>query len=466
MTLRINSVAKVLIILFSLILAFLLDQSVTPHEEFVATPFAIPVLVAIWLFSKRGLLVTISLAIVVASVSAYLDRAPTVPALYHLTSLIMIGFLASLLAEERRSTVQRAQEAEAEQARLQAIFANAFSGIFFLDARTGHVLANAEGDRIFGRPIVLEAGRAQFLDQIRYPDGRPIPFEELVGTRALRGESPSRSEDMIVRPDGSTVPVLNNAAPVRLPDGRVIGAVVISQDISDLKAAERMREEWTSLVAHDLRQPVTVISGYAHLLQNQAPSFPESAQSNIRHIVTSARLLNRMIGDLLDVSRIESRRLTLAREQLDVSTLVRDVVTRSAEITQGHPVCVEVRGPIPPVEADPARVEQVLGNLLSNAVKYGEASTDVVIDVQRLAAEVEISITNTGPGIPPEQLKKLFTRFYRTPEAQASRVAGLGVGLYICKGLVEAHGGRIWAESIPGQTTTFHFTLPIAPDGR
>jgi signal transduction histidine kinase len=179
----------------------------------------------------------------------------------------------------------------------------------------------------------------------------------------------------------------------------------------------------------------------------------------VEHILASAIQLNRMIADLLDVSRIESRRLTLDCQLVDFPAFVRTVVERSAALTAGHPVRVTIVGEIPPLELDPGRIEQVLGNLISNAAKFGYSDTEIVLAVERRDAEIEISVTNQGPGIAPEELPKLFRRYYRTAEARAAQVAGIGLGLYITKGLVEAHGGRIWAESIPGQTTTFRFTL-------
>jgi signal transduction histidine kinase len=146
--------------------------------------------------------------------------------------------------------------------------------------------------------------------------------------------------------------------------------------------------------------------------------------------------------------------------QGDLVALVRAVVERTAALTQGHPVRVDVAGEIPPLELDPERIEQILDNLLSNAAKYSYPTTEIVVEIERCGAAVEVSVTNQGDGIAPEELPRLFRRFYRTVEARAGQVAGVGLGLYITKGLVEAHGGRIWAESTPGQTTTFRFTLP------
>ncbi len=122
---------------------------------------------------------------------------------------------------------------------------------------------------------------------------------------------------------------------------------------------------------------------------------------------------------------------------------------------------VEVRGDIPHVQADPDQIEQVLTNLLSNAGKYSYPDTEITVEVEPRPREVMISVTNIGPGVLPEDRDKLFTRFHRTRQAQQEKVPGLGLGLYIAKGLVEAHGGRIWVESEPGKYATFRFTLPV-----
>src|SRR5262249_42073723 len=155
--------------------------------------------------------------------------------------------------------------------------------------------------------------------------------------------------------------------------------------------------------------------------------------TQVEHILASVTQLNRMIADLLDVSRIEARRLALERRQVDFPTLVRAVVERNATLTTGHPVRVTVAVAIPPLEVDPGRIEQVLGNLLSNAAKYGYPDTDIEVDVERRDADVEVSVTNQGQGIAPAELPKLFQRFYRTPGARAAGVVGVGLGLYITK---------------------------------
>lgn len=363
-------------------------------------------------------------------------------------------------SEEERERLLN--QVEIERARFQAILDSVPSAIVHLDAETRQVLSNPRATALFGHPLAPEGGRAQYAQQVLHLDGRPVSVDELPSQRALGGQIISGEELLVARPDESQVPVLASAAPVRGPDGNVTGSVAVFQDISNLKELERLREEWTAIVAHDLRQPITIINGFVGMLRTQ-PRQPQrtAEQQAIDHIATSAHNLNRMVGDLLDASRIEARRLTLTVRMVDLSALIQDVVDRTRDTTRGHPVRVEIELATPPLTADPARIEQVLGNLLSNAAKYSDEDAEILVEVTPRELEVEVSVTNHGPGIPSEELPRLFNRFYRTREARTGRAGGLGLGLYLTKGLVEAHGGRVWAESVPGLTTTFHFTLPL-----
>ena len=176
-------------------------------------------------------------------------------------------------------------------------------------------------------------------------------------------------------------------------------------------------------------------------------------------VMSSTRALTRMIDDLLDASRIEARRLSLERSEHDVCTVVHDVVERHREQFVDRPL--DVRCCVPALACiDPGRIEQVIVNLLTNAEKYGEPGTPIHVDVESRPREIELAVTNHGLGIPPSEIPLLFQRFARTRDARHGKAGGIGLGLYICKGIVEAHGGRIWVESVPGETTTFRITIP------
>lgn len=225
----------------------------------------------------------------------------------------------------------------------------------------------------------------------------------------------------------------------------------------------REREEFISVVAHDLRGALMIIRGYADYLTRPetSQSLPENVQRALEAVSTSTRRMGRMISDLLDVSRIEARRLAVTKKPVNLSALAKDIIQRSTEMTKGHTVSLKANRPVPQLAADPDRIEQVLSNLLSNAGKYSFPDTEITVEVEPQPDEVVVSVTNLGHGILPEDRERLFTRFHRTARARQEKIPGLGLGLYIAKGLVEAHGGRMWVESEPEKYATFRFTLPI-----
>jgi signal transduction histidine kinase len=241
----------------------------------------------------------------------------------------------------------------------------------------------------------------------------------------------------------------------------VQGAIVCFQDITPVKQLERLRVEWGSIVAHDLRQPLHMIAVYSSLLLRCVGGDFEARRS-VEQIRGSVVRLNRMIGDLMDLSRLEAQRLELSLEKLHIPALVHAAVERIALDASDRDLKVRIHGELPLTEIDPDRIAQVMDNLLTNAIKYSQPDTPVVIDVASKEGEVSVAVTNQGQGIQRDDLPRLFHRFERSEAARHGAKGGVGLGLYITRGLVEAHGGRITVESIPGASTTFRFTLPAA----
>ncbi len=296
------------------------------------------------------------------------------------------------------------------------------------------------------------------------PSGDRVRPDALPHVRALLCGEPLVGEELRVRaPDGGLLPVLASAVAVRGPGGAPLGATVVFRDLSAQKELERMRTEWSAVIAHDLRQPASVIAlavGLARCAHPGAMGDVEAKQ--LDRIEAAGRRLSAMIDDLLDATRLEARRLVVSPKATDVAALAREVCERTANLTAGHPVSVYASGISRKAWADPARVEQVIVNFVSNASKYGAPGTEIRVDVDERDDGIEVTVTNHGRGIAAEDLPRLFQRFMRSRESVDAGTTGIGLGLYICKGLIEAHGGRIWAESTPGETTSFHFTLPYA----
>ncbi len=320
---------------------------------------------------------------------------------------------------------------------------------------TSSLAGEQNGQRdAFGNPVLLD---------LRSPDGSRLPPDAWPWTRSLAGSEPLiRQEVLLRRRDGVLVPAVLSVAAVRDATGKSSGSVVIVQDISSQKALQRLREEWSAVVAHDLRQPVSTITMSAQLLLGQrGAEASERERRLIERIDASARRLNVMISDLQDASLIESARLALEPKDVALRPLVDAVVDGHQAALAGRKVEIQI-DEAQHVWADADRIHQVLGNLLSNAAKYGEPGTEIVIASRSRNGAVEVAVTNRGPEIGPEQLSCLFNRFARTVAAKRSGKPGLGLGLYIAKGLVEAHGGQLWAES-GGGATTFRFTLDQTP---
>ena len=230
--------------------------------------------------------------------------------------------------------------------------------------------------------------------------------------------------------------------------------------VDELRHREEETEDYVSTVTHDLRVPLAAILGRAQLIQVTLGQ-PESIRESADAIVASARRMNAIIQDLADSARLQSGQLVLSPEPLDLSRFVLDVMERLSWAIGIDRVRVEAPDDLPPVYADPDRLERILTNLLTNALKYSTPGTEVTLSLTLGDGEVVASISDSGPGIPPEDLPHLFRRFYRANGSRQDH-EGLGLGLYITKRLIEAHGGRIWVESRVGRGSTFSFTLPVA----
>ncbi len=231
----------------------------------------------------------------------------------------------------------------------------------------------------------------------------------------------------------------------------------------EIRLREQEREEDVHMISHDLRAPLTVIQGQAQLLQQglERIGVDGRQQRSAEAILTSARRMNTMIQDLVDRARLESGQLTLNRRPVRLRAFLLELKDRLATTLEVGRIRIDVPEDLPPVSTDPDRLERILINLLTNSFKYSEPGTEIRVSAVRRGGEIVTAVEDHGPGIAPEELGQLFERYRRTEAARETR-EGLGLGLYITKGLVDAHGGRIWAESQVGQGSRFSFTLPIS----
>ncbi len=240
---------------------------------------------------------------------------------------------------------------------------------------------------------------------------------------------------------------------------RVRGAIErrrLLQEVQDLRAS------FTSMLVHDLRSPLTVITAYLDmLLQPVVGSLTEAQQRYLGKMGQAVTRMLRLIGEILDLSKIEAGKFSVSPEPMDLAATVAEAAERFKPGAVHNRVTLEVRRPGTPVRvsADPSRLDQVLMNLLSNALKFTPEGGAIRVEVAEIGDEVEVAVHDSGPGIPPDEQALLFERFSQTSSGKSVQ-GGSGLGLVICRHLVEAHGGRIWVESEPGRGTCFTFRLP------
>ena len=316
-----------------------------------------------------------------------------------------------------------------------------------------------EGLRTPGQPA------EQLLEVMttRSVDGREIALSELPIATVMENARSVRAEEIELSvPDGRSVTVLVNATPIHSEDGSVASVVAAIQDLAPMQELERMRSDFLGMVSHELRSPLAAIKGSAATVLGRARTYGTAEiEQFFRIIEEQADRMDGLIGDLLDAGRIEAGALTVAPEPSDVAELADRARTTFVSGGGRHRVVVDLPPELPRIMADRERVLQVLNNLLGNAARHSPVSSPIRIEALREGTHVAIAVSDNGRGIAPERLGRLFRKY--TPEGDGGRGVGGGLGLAICKGLVEAHGGRIRAESGgAGRGARFTFTLPVA----
>ncbi|HET7507899.1 MAG TPA: HAMP domain-containing sensor histidine kinase [Solirubrobacterales bacterium] len=227
---------------------------------------------------------------------------------------------------------------------------------------------------------------------------------------------------------------------------------------------DRLKDEFVLTASHELRSPLTSVQGFAELLMLDKDSLTPRQRETVEIILDNCRHLVRLLNDLLDLARSDAGRLSIRPQPTEVAPLVEDVVRTMRAQTEGagQSLTEEVEPGLPPIEVEPDRIRQILVNLLTNAHEYTPEGASIGVAARAVGAEVEISVSDNGPGIPPDQLERIFERFTRGDAGLTQRVGGTGLGLAISKSLVELHGGSIGADSTVGQGSTFHVRLPVA----
>ena len=340
--------------------------------------------------------------------------------------------------------------------------------VVVFDAKTGHPVSfNREAKRIVEGLGTPGRSHEQSLEVItcRRADGNEAELDEFPLAQVLRGAETVRAQEIVFQvPDGRSAKMLLNATPIHSEEGEVGSVIVTLQDLTPLEEMERLRSEFLGMVSHELRAPLTSIKGSAATVLG-APTMPDPAEmlQFFRIIDEQADHMRSLISDLLDAGRIDAGTLSVAPVPVEVTGLIDQARNTFLSSGSRHTVLIDLPPDLPRVMADRQRIVQVLNNLFANAARHSPESGPIRVAAVRDGVHVAISVADEGSGVPAEMLPRLFEKYTGLGHDGERGLRGAGLGLAICKGLVEAHRGRIWAVSGGvDQGTQFTFTMPVA----
>lgn len=388
------------------------------------------------------------------------------------------------VTEARRLLTERRAHAETEARRalLQTVLDELPSSVYLVRGRDARlVMANHATATVWGAVWKPGQPMAAFLTEnairVFHEDGRLLAPAEFATARALSGNSVRYHQEIIRHPDGGTLPVLVNAVPL---DAGVLGwslvtttepepaAIVVHQDVTALKEAERLKDEFIGIAAHELRTPLSVLKGFVQMLliqtaRGNGAKLADWQMEAMQDIDQATARLVELTEDLLDVTRLQAGRLSLHLEPTDLVALTQRVISRLQVISERHAIVVRFHPEYVVAHVDVHRFEQVLTNIINNAIKYSPEGGEIAILVRadRDNNTAVLSVQDRGIGIPASQQARIFGRFMRAENARVREIGGTGLGLYLCRELVERHGGRIWFASVENQGSTFFISLPL-----
>ncbi len=360
-----------------------------------------------------------------------------------------LGMVARALDGSVQELGRRLAEQARDRAQMEAILAGMIEGVIVVDPRGGLLLANDAAHRML-RLDGLALGR-HYVETIRHP-----AIAALVAT-ALAGRVPAGLE--LSPPRDASRTIVARAAPVASNGAH--GAVLVLHDITDLRRADRIRRDFVANVSHELRTPLTAIRGYVEAL-SESDIGAADRQRFLDIVARHTLRMERLVKDLLRLARLDAGQETLDVAPVDIGGLVHGVVGDLASMLDDRRqrVAVTIAADAATVPGDPAKLHDVLRNLITNAATYGPEESTIAVEASRTGARAAITVSDEGPGIPGEDLSRVFERFYRVDKSRARDPGGTGLGLSIVKHLVELHGGEVRAENRPEGGARFTIMLP------
>ncbi len=353
------------------------------------------------------------------------------------------------------------QQVSAEKQQLDAIIEHSADGIMILDPDLRIQVFNAALSRMTGWSPEQAIGRPCYQVLALEDASGPNLCGSEPGEVTLAEGEPLAVEGVLTRPSGTRIAVSVTYSPLYDEDGRLSQVIANVVDITRFREAEEMKSNFVSVVSHELKTPVSLIKGYASTLAREDAHWDAATvRESLQVINEESDRLNALINNLLDASRIQAGAFKLERGDVLLPSLAAKVVESFGTQTDKHRFALDFPPDYPAVSGDEERLRQVLNNLLSNAIKYSPNGGQIRVGGWSDGREATVYVADPGIGIPREAQSRLFERFYRVDSSLRRSTQGAGLGLYLCKSIVEAHGGRIWLRSEPGKGTTVFFAVP------
>jgi len=364
------------------------------------------------------------------------------------------GRLARAFGEMADRVEEKVEELSRERTQLTAILSSLIEGVIALDDQGRLLFLNPAAEQFFGVSSSDVKGRT-FLEGLRQS-----PLNGVL-SQALLQKRPITQEINVHSPVERTLSV--HAMPVNYGENQT-GVLAALHDITELRKLENVRREFVANVSHELKTPLTSIKGYVETLLEGAIDDPKHNRAFLQTIHEHTNNLGQMIDDVLNLSTIEAQRVSYRFESVAVNEVVERIVNALEPMAKTKKVSISAEWPerLPKVRADREKLAQIVMNLLDNAIKFNKAGGKVRITAEPYGKELRLRVEDTGRGISPEDLPRIFERFFRGNKDRSHEIPGTGLGLAIVKHLTEAHQGTVTAQSVLGQGSTFQVTLPLA----
>jgi len=385
-------------------------------------------------------------------------------------SLAVVGAAKKDLESQRSATmnilddiIEERDATAFEREKLSAILQSIGDGVMVVDERGQVIICNRVAEKITGYKFDEVVGHhyGDFFKLIHEKDGTDNDIiAKVFETKKIEELT---DHTVLVRKDGEKVPVADSAAPIFDKSGEVVGCIIVYRDVTREREIDRQKSEFVSVASHQLRTPLTSIKWFLEMmLDGDAGKVNDEQKELLEQVSESTERMIGLVNTLLNISRIESGRVKVDPKPTDLNKMIDVILHEQLPIAIEKKVEVKVEKPeLPTINIDEKLVSEVFANLISNAIKYTPAKGKVTLKAKIGEEFIEFTIVDTGMGIPEKDKEKMFHKFFRAENAVLRETEGNGMGLYVCRSIVELSGGKIWYDSVENKGTTFYFTLPL-----